>query len=403
MAKKIKFALEMADGVKVRSGLEELREHFDMEKIAGHFLSGKLLEWLEDRYYDDEAAKIAKLDKDDPNLNAQLFAIIGVDASKYDACDVEALERLNEKKRLLKERTSDSNIIDNAMLTAFNQEDLADLLDLESAVIYLCGEKFNIPIRVDHKKYVGILGTPKIEIRAASNDDLKEKDIIFENVILPWNLHAPSSAEVVEPSTNVKQNPPNNTLDKSLIKELLTTHFSPYLDYSYEENRWYSVKMGWGEKNQWGKFYGNSSKLTNEVKSICLRLICQAQYTDEDILHMHVNADMKLGWALTKESFCTGGKIGQFIIPYDKITNVTFDDYDDNLYITTTDDITYHFKGKDTVIFMGFGNRLRDYLLAIRDILGISSRDEQHLQGMLDSKKDSNIDIPSWMNALSHL
>jgi hypothetical protein len=190
MAKKIKFALEMADGVKVRSGLEELREHFDMEKIAGHFLSGKLLEWLEDRYYDDEAAKIAELDKDAPNLNAQLCAIIGVDASKYDAFDVEALERLNEKKRLLKERTSDSKIIDNAMLTAFTQEDLADLLDLESPVIYLCGEKFNIPIRVEHKKYVGILGTPKIEIRAASNDDLKEKDILFENVILPWNSPA---------------------------------------------------------------------------------------------------------------------------------------------------------------------------------------------------------------------
>ena len=46
MAKKIKFALELANGVKVRSGLEELREHFDMEKIAGYFLLGKLAEWL---------------------------------------------------------------------------------------------------------------------------------------------------------------------------------------------------------------------------------------------------------------------------------------------------------------------------------------------------------------------
>lgn len=37
MAKKNKFPLEMADGVKVRSGLEELREHFDMEKLHGIF------------------------------------------------------------------------------------------------------------------------------------------------------------------------------------------------------------------------------------------------------------------------------------------------------------------------------------------------------------------------------
>lgn len=186
MARKVKFALEMADGTKVRSNLEELREHFDMESIVSYYLSGKLLEWLEDRYYDDEAAKIEKLDKDSPNLNAQLCAIIGVDASKYDALDLEAVERLNEKKTILRQKTSDSTIIDNAMITALNQEDLADLLDLESPVIYLCGDKFNIPIRVEHKRYVGILGTPKVEIRATSDDDIKKKDIIFENVLLPW-------------------------------------------------------------------------------------------------------------------------------------------------------------------------------------------------------------------------
>ena len=186
MARKVKFALEMADGTKVRSNLEELREHFDMESIASYYLSGKLLEWLEDRYYDDEASKIEELDKDAPNLNAQLCAIIGVDASKFDALDIETVERLNEKKSILRQKTSDSTIIENAMITALNQEDLADLLDLESPVIYLCGDNFNIPIRVEHKRYVGILGTPKVEIRATSDDDINKKDIIFENVLLPW-------------------------------------------------------------------------------------------------------------------------------------------------------------------------------------------------------------------------
>ena len=31
MARKIKFALEMKDGAKVRNSLEELRENFDLE------------------------------------------------------------------------------------------------------------------------------------------------------------------------------------------------------------------------------------------------------------------------------------------------------------------------------------------------------------------------------------
>ena len=53
MAKKIKFALEMKDGAKVRT-LEELQEHFDLKTIIGYFLDGKLQKWLEDRYYDGE-------------------------------------------------------------------------------------------------------------------------------------------------------------------------------------------------------------------------------------------------------------------------------------------------------------------------------------------------------------
>ena len=50
MPKKIKFALEMKDGVKVRT-IEDLRDSFDIEKAISYFLDGKLLEWLQDRYY----------------------------------------------------------------------------------------------------------------------------------------------------------------------------------------------------------------------------------------------------------------------------------------------------------------------------------------------------------------
>lgn len=48
MAKKIKFALTMKDGTKVRT-LNELREHFDLERVIGYFLDGRLQKWLEDR------------------------------------------------------------------------------------------------------------------------------------------------------------------------------------------------------------------------------------------------------------------------------------------------------------------------------------------------------------------
>jgi len=93
MAKKIKFALEMADGVKVRSGLEELREHFDMEKIAGYFLLGKLAEWLEDRFYDEEAEKIRSIDKNAPDFDRQICEVLGVDYSADNDMDVAFLKR----------------------------------------------------------------------------------------------------------------------------------------------------------------------------------------------------------------------------------------------------------------------------------------------------------------------
>lgn len=187
MAKKIKFALEMADGFMVRRSLEELREHFDLEKAVSYFLSGKLLEWLEDRYYDEEAEKIRSLDKETPNLNKMLCDALGVEIEMGTEMDIEQLERLNEKKAILREQTSDESIIANAVRTALTQEDLADLLDMDEPVIYLCGEKFNIPLRVRGKKYIGILGSPAISIQASGQEDLDRKDIVFENVRLPWD------------------------------------------------------------------------------------------------------------------------------------------------------------------------------------------------------------------------
>ena len=312
MARKVKFALEMADGTKVRSNLEELREHFDMESIASYYLSGKLLEWLEDRYYDDEATKIEELDKDSPNLNAQLCAIIGVDASKYDALDLEAVERLNEKKSILRQKTSDSTIIGNAMITALNQEDLADLLDLESPVIYLCGEKFNIPIRVEHKKYVGILGMPKIEIRATSDEDLKTKDIIFENVLLPWSNHVTQNDvhEIVDTSSE-------STSNKDELYPLIKSLFENTIGC----DSWLFLRRGYCGNNF-------NKDPNTETKNICMKLICRNDYTTDDIIHMCMDDNLSVGFALTYDSICTGGKAGKHKILYKDIKSVRVRDSD---------------------------------------------------------------------------
>ena len=352
MARKVKFALEMADGTKVRSNIEELREHFDMESIISHYLSGKLLEWLEDRYYDDEAIKIADLDKNAPNLNAQLCAIIGVDASEFDALDTEAVERLNEKKAILQQKTSDETIIANAGITALTQEDLADLLDLESPVIYLCGEKFNIPIRVEHKKYVGILGTPKVEIRATSDTDLKEKDILFENVVLPWSKQTISTNNKMLPENAVNMIAHEKSSFNQELFELWNTAASGRINH-YKQ--FASIKAIWEVIEDNGHPFNRDEFNSGKIK-IALSTVCNKQYSEKDVVKALVADDFSSACIFTRDAVCLYDKnklavcikegkdifakckyssVNNYIIRYDVIEDI--EDLSEALIIHTKD------------------------------------------------------------------
>ena len=182
MAKRIKFALEMKDGIPVRS-LEDLRKHFDLDKTIGYFVDGKLLKWLKDRYYDEEAEAISALSKDDSNFNSKICKILGVEYEDEDLpeIDPEEIERRNERIAKLKQYTADTKILDKVDLVAFDQEELADLLDEEEPVIYLCQNKFTIPLREKNKKYVGI-GKVEVVIRSKTRVDFQELNIQFENI-----------------------------------------------------------------------------------------------------------------------------------------------------------------------------------------------------------------------------
>lgn len=185
----------MADGFKVRNDLAELREHFDTKSVVSYFLSGKLEEWLLDRYYDKEAVEISKIDKNIDNLGECLSKILGCSVNKDTFVDIVEMKRLNEKKNVIRQKTEDAKIINNADITAITQNDLADLLDKNEPIIFLCGDSFSIPARIMHKKYIGILGRPSIEIEVNSDDELRELDITFENVNLPWRKSLPMQHE----------------------------------------------------------------------------------------------------------------------------------------------------------------------------------------------------------------
>ena len=182
MAKKIKFPLSMKNDVLVKD-LNELRENFDLDKAVSYFLDGKLLRWLEARYYDTESDAIKNLNKDSADFKQQLCNIFDVDFSAFGNTDTDfdVVAEHNRKLSKLKQYTSDTTILDNVDAVAFNQEDLADLLDEGVHDIYLCDNSFAIPLRVENKRYVGI-GKVEVFINSDEKVDFESKNIEFENV-----------------------------------------------------------------------------------------------------------------------------------------------------------------------------------------------------------------------------
>lgn len=219
MAKKIKFGLAMPDGASVRT-IEDLREHFDLETTIGYFLDGKLLEWLEDRMYEDAIEAVKGLSHDAPDFKQKLCDALGV-AYEGDDISLEDIEIINAKKAKLKQLTSDEEIISHAAETAFSQEELADLISDGIRTIYLCGEEFHLPAKVDKCRYIGILGEPKVNIKVESPEQLTELGIVLEHVTLPEYLQAPKVEETESGIPCRKERRPYepSKLFSSIIKE----------------------------------------------------------------------------------------------------------------------------------------------------------------------------------------
>lgn len=180
MAKKIKFPLEMENGVMVRT-LEQLKDDFSLEKVLNYYASGKLLTWLNDRYYEDEAIQIGKLNSSSADFKQKLCEIFDVEYIADDEIDMEVLEQRNIKISKLKQFTEDESIIKNVDSVAFNQEELADLLDEDITPIYLCSEEFTIPISKENVTYIGV-NNPIININSQEDIDLRRKNITISNI-----------------------------------------------------------------------------------------------------------------------------------------------------------------------------------------------------------------------------
>lgn len=191
----VKIPLKMSDGVVVRT-IEDLREHFDLEAVLGYYSSGRLAEWLKEKYYDEEAGKIKALKESSRKFNQELCEILGVEYSEKadEKLDIKAIKRKNEHYELLKRYTTDEKILSMIDDIVFTQEELDALMKrIDSLgadgdgnkVIYLCGEHFNIPKDIGEITYKGI-NNPKVEFDEIFDEDgepkTAEAGISFQNI-----------------------------------------------------------------------------------------------------------------------------------------------------------------------------------------------------------------------------
>lgn len=174
MAKIVKIPLIMKNGEKA-TDMKSLIANFDVESVVGYFLDGKLEKWLNDRYYEEEAEAIAKIEKDDPMLAKQLCEIFGVEYEAVEEIDAEEIARRNGRIARLKQLTDDEEVLQNVDAVAFDQEELAELYDNGVQKIYLCEGEFRIPKSKQHLDYV-LIG-------AASSKDLPVKNNVVEETI----------------------------------------------------------------------------------------------------------------------------------------------------------------------------------------------------------------------------
>ena len=156
MARKVKFPLELRDGYLARSNIEEVRAHFDLEKIIAQFHNGRLKIWLDDHYLPEMAEQVAALDGDAPDLAAQLCAILGVEGVATENVDSSLIQKREEKRQRLSQYTTKPILCDMAEYAAFEQGDLDRLIKEGAQEIILCNANFRIPLNVKNKTYLGV-------------------------------------------------------------------------------------------------------------------------------------------------------------------------------------------------------------------------------------------------------
>ena len=148
-----KFALYLKDGHEVRNNIDEITVYFDYGKIIEYFYDGQLQKWLRDRYYEKEAEALDQIHYDDKNFKEKLCAVFQVDSNTVGHAANIKDEKVQRKLDYIKQYTADDVILGKVDSVATNQDELVAMINEGKSEIYLCGDKFVLPIIAENIKY----------------------------------------------------------------------------------------------------------------------------------------------------------------------------------------------------------------------------------------------------------
>ena len=178
----INFPLILKNNVKVRS-IEELRENFDIAKIMEYYCNGKLLQWLERRYYDEIAEKIKALSQNNEKLVEKIAEILGAKIEKEKENTINIVE-IQEKVNL-KEKVKDwvaEEYLEKIDFIADSQERFETLIERGYRKIYLYEGEFVIRRSFTDLEIIGIKEPVKIKIEAKDERDFAKQNIVLKYI-----------------------------------------------------------------------------------------------------------------------------------------------------------------------------------------------------------------------------
>lgn len=226
MAKKIRFPLEMDNSIEVRS-LEELRDNFSLARILEYRKNGKLVTWLRDRYANDIADAIDELDGIEAGIAKNICEIFDIPYDEETELNLEKAAERAERINRLMQYTNDESYVAKVDNVAFDQDELYDLLDEDIVTIYLCGERFSIPLSKKGISYIGI-NNPVVVIDSKVEVDWNEKQISIEGVKFDEKYQA-----VIDSANATKEKLYERLVEEVKKKAITNTQIGDYSEKTY--------------------------------------------------------------------------------------------------------------------------------------------------------------------------